>query len=76
MYCNYLWLHCISSDCVGSFLDQCEELKTKRALLDSVQHLLNIPLKPYQELDQTEQDLSYLRALYDNYQQFIAFDSK
>ena len=61
---------------IGAFLDHCEALKTKRNLLDSVQNLLNIPLKPYPELDQTEQDLSYLRALYDNYQQFISFDTR
>lgn len=46
----------------------------RRQLLDSVQKLLNLPLKPYLELDQTEQDLSYLRALYENYHQFITFD--
>jgi len=41
-----------------------------------VQCLLNIPPTPYPELDQTEQDLSFLRALYGNYQQFIGFDKK
>ncbi len=61
---------------VGSFLDKCEELKAKRELLDSVQILLNIPCKPYPELERTETDLSYLRSLYDNYQQFLAFNNR
>ena len=62
--------------CLGTFLDRCKTLKSKKELLDSVQKLLNLPLKSYPELDQTEQDLSYLRALYENYQQFIAFDKR
>ena len=60
----------------GSFLDGCEELKSQRDLLTAVQKLLDIPPTPYPELDQTEQDLSYLRALYGNYQHFIDFDKR
>ncbi len=58
------------------FLDSCEELKSRKDLLGSVQKLLDIPLTPYPELDQTEQDISYLRALYRNYQHFLIFDKK
>lgn len=61
---------------LGSFLERCEELQEQHDLLDAVQKLLDIPLTPYPELDQTEQDLSYLRALYGNYQNFIAFDKR
>ena len=60
----------------GSFLEGCEELKSQRDLLAAVQKLLDIPPTPYTELDQTEQDLSYLRALYGNYQHFIDFDKR
>lgn len=60
----------------GSFLEHCEKLKSQRDLLGAVQRLLNIPHTPYPELDQTEQDLSYLRALYGNYQQFLSFDKR
>lgn len=60
----------------GIFLDSCEELKGQRDLLGSVQKLLDIPRTPYPELDQTEQDISYLRALYSNYQQFLNFDKR
>ena len=59
---------------LGTFLERSEELHLQRELLDSVQRLLDIPLVPYPELDQTEQDLSFLRTLYSNYQQFISFD--
>ena len=45
-------------------------------LLESVQSLLTIAVTPYPELDQTEQDLSFLRALYSNYQKFIEFDKR
>lgn len=58
------------------FLDTCEELKSQRDLLGSVQKLLDIPLTPYPELTQTEQDISYLRALYSNYQHFLNFDKR
>lgn len=61
---------------LGLFLDSCEELKSKKDLLGSVQKLLDIPPTPYPELDQTEQDISYLRALYKNYQHFLIFDKK
>lgn len=61
---------------LGSFLERCEELQEQHGLLDAVQKLLDIPLTPYPELDQTEQDLSYLRALYSNYQNFITFDKR
>ena len=61
---------------LGSFLERCEDLQEHHGLLDAVQRLLDIPLTPYPELDQTEQDLSYLRALYTNYQNFIAFDKR
>ena len=61
---------------LGSFLERCERLQEQHGLLDAVQKLLDIPLTPYPELDQTEQDLSYLRALYSNYQNFIAFDKR
>lgn len=61
---------------LGTFLERCEELQEQHGLLDAVQKLLDIPVTPYPELDQTEQDLSYLRALYSNYQNFIAFDKK
>jgi len=61
---------------LGTFLEHCEELKSESVLLGAVQCLLNIPPTPYPELDQTEQDLSFLRALYGNYQQFIGFDKK
>ena len=61
---------------LGSFLERCEELQEQHGLLDAVQKLLNIPLTPYPELDQTEQDLSFLRVLYTNYQNFIAFDKR
>lgn len=60
----------------GIFLDSCEELKGQRDLLGSVQKLLDIPRTPYPELDQTEQDISYLRSLYSNYQQFLNFDKR
>ena len=60
----------------GYFLEGCEELKSQRDLLVTVQKLLDIPPTPYPELHQTEQDLSYLHALYDNYQQFIDFDKR
>lgn len=81
-----LYIECkgISSACmcthaqtyVGMFLDSCEDLKTKRDLLGSVQKLLDIPITPYLELDQTEKDISYLSALYRNYQHFLAFDKR
>ena len=61
---------------LGSFLERCEELQEQHGLLDAVQKLLNILLTPYPELDQTEQDLSFLRVLYTNYQNFIAFDKR
>ncbi len=60
----------------GIFVDSCEELKGRSDLLGSVQKLLDIPLTPYPELDQTEKDISYLRALYSNYQHFLAFDKR
>ncbi len=60
----------------GSFLEGYKELKRERHLLTTVQQLLNIPSTPYPELVQTEQDLSYLHALYGNYQQFIDFDKR
>ena len=68
-------LYCLYS-MSGSFLEGCEELKSQRDLLAAVQKLLDIPPTPYTELDQTEQDLSYLRALYGNYQHFINFDKR
>ena len=61
---------------LGSFLERCEELQEQHSLLDAAQKLLDIPITPYPELEQTEQDLSYLRALYSNYQNFIAFDKR
>ncbi len=71
---NCLYLHVTLH--AGSFLEGCEELKLQRDLLVTVQKLLDIPPTPYPELHQTEQDLSYLHALYDNYQQFIDFDKR
>ena len=65
-----------SSSSPGTFLEHCAELKSQCVLLGAVQSLLNIPPTPYPELDQTEQDISFLRALYGNYQQFIGFDRK
>ena len=76
MVYDYYPSHLSSSCSPGSFLEHCEELKSQRDLLGAVQQLLNIPPTPYPELDQTEQDLSYLRALYDNYQRFIHFDKR
>ena len=60
----------------GSFLVQCEELKSQRDLLEAVQRLLNATPTTYPELTQTEEDLAFLGTLYSNYQQFISFDKR
>jgi dynein heavy chain len=59
---------------VGYFMNQCKALQIKRELLDTIQKLMNIPLTVYHELKQTQEELSYLSALYSNYQSFISFD--
>ncbi|KAL5457324.1 hypothetical protein EMCRGX_G034572 [Ephydatia muelleri] len=61
---------------LGSFLDQCAEMREKQELICSVQKLLSVPPTIFIELERTKQDLSFLSSLYKNYQQYIDFDQR
>ena len=59
-----------------SFMQQCQELQSRRDLLTMVQGLLFLPITHYLDLEQTDSDLQYLQTIYSNYQEFLDFDER